>query len=344
MPRSHATRALLFCLSLLLLGPAVATAQAEADSASSQLLDRKLESDLVPGPVEFYVLLPPGYTTTGERYPLVLNLHGGGGSRANLERQKPLFDRLWSESRIAPMVIVMPSVTPRCFYMDFRDGKERWETFLTGAFLDHLRSTYHVRNDQRGTMVTGISMGGMGSLRMAFKYPDRFGAVAAMEPGIEPILEWSEMKPKHRFWRSDELMGAAYGNPIDPEYWAANNPPAIAIANADRIRDSGMRILIEAGDQDMFWLYEGTQYLHQVLWDQKIRHEFHFYLGEDHVGGAMGERTATAFEFLTAGLRDPQPDATIDAARKRIDPLKQGLDEADHYGLDRDKIKKKASP
>jgi S-formylglutathione hydrolase len=338
MPRLHAARVLILCFATAAALPLAMSGQTAADAATSQLLDRRLASDLVPGPVEFYVLLPPGYDGNAERYPLVIDLHGGGGSRAVLERQKPLFDRLWSESRIAPMVIAMPSVTPRCFYMDFRDGKEKWESFVMGPFLDHLRATWNVRSDQRGTLITGISMGGMGSLRMALKYPDRFGAVAAMEPGIEPILEWKEMRPKHRFWRSDELMGAAYGAPVDEAYWKANNPPAIAIANAERIRESGLKILIEAGDQDMFWLYEGTRFLHDVLWNQKIRHEFHFYLGEDHVGHSIERRTATAFEFLTASLRDPGPDAAIDAARKRIDPLKKGLDEADHYGVDQDKI------
>ena len=312
---------------------------AGAPAPASELLDRKLASDLVPGPVEFYVLLPPGYNAGGERYPLVLNLHGGRGSRAALERQRPLFDELWSAGRIAPMVIVTPSVTPRCFYMDSRDGSERWETFLLGPFLDHLRANWHLRTDPRGTFLTGISMGGMGALRMAFKYPERFGAVAAMEPGIEPILEWKEMRPKHRFWRSDELMGEAYGTPIDEAYWAANNPPAIAIANADSIRSSGLRILIEAGDQDMFWLHEGTRFLHDVLWNQRIRHQFHLYLGEDHVGRSLGWRTAAAFEFLARTLEEPQPDPAIEAARRRIDPLKQALEEADHYGLDADKIR-----
>jgi S-formylglutathione hydrolase len=338
MPRRNATRALTILLAALLL-PALALG-AEA-AKGSQLLDRKIESDLVPGPVEFYVLLPPGYDENGERYPLVLDLHGGGGSRAVLERQRPLFDELWSAGRIAPMVIAMASVTPRCFYMDSHDGKERWETFVLGPFLDHLRATWHVRQDPRGTLITGISMGGMGSLRMAFKHPDRFGAVAGMEPGIEPILEWNEMRPKHRFWRSDELMMEAYGKPVDAEYWAANNPAAIATRNAARIRESGLRVLIEAGDQDMFWLYEGTRFLHDVLWNQRIRHEFHFYLGEDHVGRSLERRTATAFEFLTATLRDPEPDPQIEAARRRIDPLKKDLDEADHYGVDADKIRAK---
>jgi len=346
MPRWNSIRAFAAAplLAGLCLGAAPAAAQDRSQpapdaAATSQLLDRRVESDLVPGPVEFYVLLPPGYGAAGERYPLVLDLHGGGGSRQVLERQRPLFDELWRTGRIAPMVIAMPSVTPRCFYMDSRDGKERWESFVLGPFLDHLRATWHVRQDATGTFVTGISMGGMGSLRMAFKHPERFGAVAGMEPGIEPILEWKEMRAKHRFWRSDELMAQAYGNPVDEAYWAANNPASIAIENADRIRASGLRILIEAGDQDMFWLHEGTRFLHDVLWDHRIRHEFHLYLGDDHVGRSLAGRTAAAFEFLSETLEEPQPDPAIEAARRRIDPLKRGLDEADHYGIDADKIR-----
>jgi S-formylglutathione hydrolase len=341
MTRRKATRAFSPLLPaaaalLALLLPGIAPAE---PSAESQLLDRRVSSDLVPGPVEFFVLLPPGYSEAGEPYPLVLDLHGGGGSRAALERQRPLFDELWRAGRIAPMVIAMASVTPRCFYMDFRDNSERWETFLLGPFLDHLRANWNVREDRRGTMITGISMGGMGSLRMAFKHPDRFGAVAGMEPGIEPILEWKEMRPKHRFWRSDELMTEAYGNPVDGAYWAANNPATLVTRDADRIRSSGLRILIEAGDQDMFWLYEGTRFLHDVLWSHQVRHEFHLYLGEDHVGRSLERRIATAFEFLSASLRDPEPDPVIEAARRRIDPLKKDLDEADHYGVDADKIR-----
>ena len=107
------------------------------------------------------------------------------------------------------------------------------------------------------------------------------------------------MRPKHRFWRTDEVMMAAFGNPIDQDYWAANNPATIATRNADRIRGSGLRIMIDAGDQDMYWLYEGTRFLHDVLWSQKIRHEFHLYFGEDHVGHSMQRRFAIAYEFLS---------------------------------------------
>jgi S-formylglutathione hydrolase len=300
--------------------------------------------ELVGQPVVYYALLPPGYDAATEPLPLVLNLHGGGGSREVLARQQPLFVEMWRTREIHPMVIVTPSVKPRCFYMDSPDGSQRWETFLLGSFLDHLRSRFNVRKDRGGTMITGISMGGMGSLRIAFKYPDRFAAVAGMEPGIEPILAWSEMRPKHRFWRDDALMQAAYGNPIDAAHWAANNPATIVKRNAQQIRDSGLAIFLEAGDEDMFWLYEGTEFLHQVLWDERVRHDYRRYYGADHVGSSLGPRTREAYRFLSRTLDERAVDPAIEQARARIDPLKSQLSEADHYGLDGDLLRRTPNP
>jgi len=37
--------------------------------------------------------------------------------------------------------------------------------------------------------MTGISMGGYGTLKIAFKHPERFLAIAPMEPVIEPSLK-----------------------------------------------------------------------------------------------------------------------------------------------------------
>ena len=306
--------------------------------AGSRLIEGTVASQLVPGPVEYYALVPAGLSSTSEPVPLVLNLHGGGGDRAVLERQQPLFERLWQEGELPPLVIVTPSVAPRCFYMDFEDGSERWESFLTGPFLAHLRERFRVRTDRRGTLVTGISMGGMGSLRLAFKHPELFGAVAAMEPGIEPIDDWAELRPKHRFWRGDRLLEAAYGSPVDREYWNANHPATIARAHAAQLRDAQLRIFLEVGDADLFWLYEGTEHLHQVLWQERIRHEYRLYYGADHVGRTLGPRTEAAYRFLASTLVDPEPDPAVEAARRRIDPLKRGLEEADHYGVDAELI------
>ena len=330
--------------SFLATAAIAALLAAAASAQPARLLEGDLASDLVPEPVEYYALLPPGYDGLKEKIALVLNLHGGGGSRDVLKRQQPRFVELWESGSLPPMVIVTPSVTPRCFYMDYRDGSQKWESFLMGPFLGHLRERFEVRTDRRGTMVTGISMGGMGSLRLAFKYPETFGAVASMEPGISPIDDWLDMRPKHRFWRADDLMQSIYGQPVDREYWNANNPATIAQRGAAKLRDSGLAIFLEAGDADMFWLYEGTEFLHQVLWNQRIRHEYRLYHGADHVGRTLGPRTEAAYRFLAGTLLDPQLDPGVTAARRRIDPLKRRLDEADHYGVDKALIKEDGAP
>jgi len=308
------------CVTLV-LGPAAPAQEA------SRLIEAEMASDLVPSPVPYLVLLPPGYDPSGPPIPLLYNLHGGGGDRTVLSRLKPVYDGMWAEGKLPPMVVVCPSVTPRCFYMDYRDGTEKWETFLVGPFLAFLRENYNVRRDREGTLLTGISMGGMGSLRMAFKYPDRFGAVAAMEPGIEPVLAWKEVRPKHRFWRDDRLMEAAYGSPIDEAYWEANNPAAIAHHDPKRLKSAGLQIYLECGDLDMFWLYEGTEFLHRILYDHGVLHEYHLVHGADHIGATIPDRLREALDFLARTLNPPPPDPVVAQRRPVIDAQKRGLTE-----------------
>jgi S-formylglutathione hydrolase len=173
--------------ALLLLLPAVALA--------SDLVQAEFTSPLVPKPVPYAVLLPDGYKDAKEPLPLLLYLHGGGGDRTALTRIKGIFEEMWAAKQIPPMIIATPSVTQRCFYMDYKDGSEKWETLLVGPFREHLQKTYNASADPKKNLLMGPSMGGMGSLRIGFKNPERFGGLAALEPGIEPILKWSQMQP-----------------------------------------------------------------------------------------------------------------------------------------------------
>jgi len=301
-----------------------------ADSMAVEKVLADMEATLVPGPVAYALIAPTGFRDMKD-LPLVLNLHGGGGSRDGLLAQAPVWQRLWQNGSIPPAVVVMPTVTARGFYMNFKDGSERWEDFLLGPFLDHLRGQYPVSKDPKRTFLTGASMGGMGSLRMAFRQPDRFGAVAALEPGIEPILRFEDMQPKHRFWRSDALLEQAYGSPVVSQYWADNNPASLAVQNADGIRAAGLQIYLEAGDEDQFWLYEGAEFLHRTLWDLKIRHEYHLVRGADHVGPSLAERTEEAIRFLFRSYKPWPETQRMQAVDRLLDPLKARIQGTDHY-------------
>ena len=309
-------------ISVLLVAAGILFGQS---AQASQLLESRLDTKLVAGPVEFSVLLPDGYDAMKEPLPLLFFLHGGGGDRSFLTRMRPAIDDMWKAGTLPKMVVVTPSAS-RSFYMDYKDGSQKWESFIVGPFLDHLRRTYRITRDRKGTFLFGISMGGLGGLRLAFKYPEKFEAVAVLEPGIDPALKWKDVKPRNRFYRSDELMQTIFGKPFDESYWEANNPASIAAANAEKIRASRLEIYVDVGDMDAFNIHEGTEFIHRLLWDLKIPHEYHLVRGADHVGRTIRPRTTEALEFLARVLNPPSSDPEVDSLHERLEPLKRAAE------------------
>src|SRR6185295_13443781 len=100
----------------------------------------------------------------------------------------------------------------------------------------------------------------------------------------------------------------------------------ICRANADRIRASNLEIYIDVGDQDAFNIHEGTEFIHRVMWESKIPHEYHLVRGADHVGRTIRPRTTEALGFLTRVLNPPPPDPEADAVRERLEPLKRAAE------------------
>jgi len=290
---------------LLFVGGLVMTA---VQAHPAELVLSEVQSDLVPSPIEYAVLLPDDYNNGQNKFPLMFFLHGGGGDRGFLAKLKPVFEEAWQSGLLPPVVVVTPSVAKRCFYMDFKDGSQKWATFIKTDLLAHIRANYNVHHSREKTILSGISMGGMGSLRLLFKNPDIFSAAVALEPGIEPALRWKDVKMRNKWWRDDQLLSTAYGQPIDNEYWEANNPASIAQNNAEKLRNANIHIYIECGDRDVFYLHEGTEYLHRILYDHKILHEYPLVRGADHLGQTLRNRFLDAFAFIHRLMNPPVPE------------------------------------
>jgi S-formylglutathione hydrolase len=306
------------------LALAIACAPA-AHALDGKLIHVKIATKNVPGPVDVAIYTPPGYDAKrAAAYPLIVQLHGGNGSSDNISTLLEPLEQAFKQGLLPPSVSVMPSAQ-RSFYMDYRDGSQKWEQFIITDLLGYVRANYDVPKGREGTLITGISMGGMGSLRIAFKHPDQFQAVASMEPGIEPALAYKDIKLRDRFWRDDRLFEQIYGKPVDEEYWAANNPATIASKNANSL--VGLGIYLDAGDQDMFFLHHGTEFVHRILFDAGISHEYRLVRGADHVGPSVIPRFTDAMAFFGRVLNPPRnwtEAPAVAAARQRVDNFKRG--------------------
>ena len=303
-----------------------------AEPVGATSLDRSFTTELVPGDCEYRVALPPGYSANRDTaYPLLLLLHGGGGSRDFLTTVLPLIEDLWQspadeavetgQGYLEPCVAVCANAG-RSFYMDYRDGSESWETLIVSELLDAVRREFHVAADRRQVALCGVSMGGMGCLRMGFKHPDRFGILAALEPAIEASLTYADLVPADTFYRADQY-GAKFGvdGVVDEAYWAANNPASVAANAPGRLAEQA--ILIEAGTEDGFELQRGAEFLHRTLSDRGIKHEYRLVLGADHVGESLTERLRYALAFIGRQLSPGPPDQAVVQFRNAIAPLRR---------------------
>jgi S-formylglutathione hydrolase len=270
--------------------------------ADSRLELIEIPAESVKGPVPVAVLLPPGFDAAGEPLPLCLNLHGGGENSDFLGRIKPSIDALWADGSLPRMVHVMADTGPLSWYW-------HWDDFLIDELPAWMAQRYHTRTDPAGTAIMGISMGGFGSLNLAFKHPTRFAGLAALEPGVEPAFRYRDIAPRNAFYHFADANRERFGDPVDEAAWARESPAALARDNADAIRSTALKIYLEVGDRDVLNLHDGTEFLHRVLWELDIRHEYHLVYGADHVGVSLLPRHQEAYRFLGAALT-PKPVQT----------------------------------
>jgi enterochelin esterase-like enzyme len=274
---------LLSCL--LFAGSAHAAGRAECRSVPSKILGRS---------VPYCILLPPSYDSDkAHRYPVLYFLHGLGENEQILLNSGgwDLIQDLWEQKRIGEFLIVTPAAD-RTFYINSRDGHVRYEDFFIKEFLPFIESHYRIRADRAHRGVSGISMGGYGALRFAFRYPRLFGSVSAHSAALIAKLPRIEMaNPRGNVLTY--LLGGAFGMPFDPAFWNRNSPFTI-VRNSPR--PVGMHIYFDCGTEDDYGFNVGAQAFHELLTSRGIPHEFHLYPG-GHNDAYFAQHLSASLEF-----------------------------------------------
>ncbi|MDR1492853.1 MAG: alpha/beta fold hydrolase [Planctomycetaceae bacterium] len=130
---------------------------------------------------DYLLRLPRGYHDFGKPRPLIIFLHGAGETKKDVCVLKNLDIFHCANGTIPvkdfPFIVVSPT-TPI----------HGWEPKRVIAFLDEFlkENRMRYRIDPGRVYLTGFSMGGFGTFRVACEYPDRFAAIVPLAGGCEP--------------------------------------------------------------------------------------------------------------------------------------------------------------
>jgi enterochelin esterase-like enzyme len=247
---------LLHCLTFALLAFA-------APCWAGSVLERTVESPALGKLLPYSIYLPDGALGGGQRLPVIYLLHGYGGDRSQWVasgRIEPMLDAAIAAGTLPPVIVVMPSAE-NSWYVDSGrfGGPGDYETAIVRDLVGEVDRTYPTRRDRRGRAIAGLSMGGFGALRIAFRHPQRFGAVAALSPAI-----W---KPGAHSWThgpaSMERRAAAAKfrrTTGKAGFDAAVMAEQVPFADVPRVAglEEPPRIMLTVGDDDQMEHYDGT--------------------------------------------------------------------------------------
>ncbi len=232
------------------------------------------KSQLLHGNVRYTIYLPPDYSTSERRYPVVYLLHGYTDDDTGWlqfgEADRIAGDAI-EKGEIPPLILVMPDGGLDFYVNDYKNQKP-WADMFIKEFIPYIDATYRTRKEKRYRGISGLSMGGYGALHMAMRNPDLFAACAAFSSGIRTPEEIISM-PQERY---DRYYGHLFGPGLKGQArlsktWKAFSP-LMLLDSVPIEKLKSVRWYIDIGDDD--FLYKGNSALHVKMRDINIPHEY----------------------------------------------------------------------
>lgn len=259
----------------------VTSATPVAFSGKGTILDRKFRSPVLNRDMPYRVYLPQGYALSGKAYPVLYMLHGLSGAYDEWIDYHifEIADQLMSQGTIKPMIIVLPSGDKE-YWVDHANNGPQYGYYVARDVVGHIDATYRTLPSRDNRSIGGHSMGGHGSLQIAFNYPEVFGVVGAHSPTL----------------RSKDQAPDYFG---DQDFYEAHDPVSLA-KNLPVSTLESLKIWIDIGTKDQTWRPR-TEELNQNLTDRDIDHTWHLWEG-DHGGEYWTEHLPAYLKFYSDGV------------------------------------------
>ena len=217
--------------------PFVETKEQSGNIVISSIYSENLENNFGENPTRTVsVYLPPDYSKTDKRYPVIYFLHGFGGDHKILSDMAEVLDVAINEHKIRPFIMVVSNQKTTydgSFYSN-SGVFGNWENFTAYDLVEYTDNNFRTIARKEGRGIAGHSMGGYGALKIAMHHPDIFSSVYALSPGALAIVK--EYGPNSNTYK--ELWDISSEEELDQTYfgrvviafaksWSPNpdNPP-----------------------------------------------------------------------------------------------------------------------
>ena len=143
------------------------------------------QSQALGVPRRMHVYTPPGYATSGERYPVLYLLHGGGDNDLSwlmAGRANFILDNLIAAGKAKPMIVVMPAghvpVAPGA-----TPAPDAFARDLLTDVVPYVERNYRTLPGRDRRAIAGLSMGGQQTLNVGLTNLDKFSQLGVFSSG-----------------------------------------------------------------------------------------------------------------------------------------------------------------
>ena len=232
---------------------------AQVESAFKQVNHIQVPATNIASPMDVNVILPESYGTSEDKeYPVVYILHGYDGDYTSwLTLTEPKLDSLASHY---DMIFVLPDGRDSWYWDAPADPKLKMESFFVEELVPYIDENYRTIADAKHRAITGLSMGGHGSLWLGMRHSDIWGSAGSMSGGV------NINKPK---WAKSWKMAQRLGSQAQyPQRWKDHT----VITLVKNLKPGQLNITFDCGVDDFF--IGVNRELHEEMLKYKIPHDY----------------------------------------------------------------------
>lgn len=216
------------------------------------------------------IITPDSYKKeTGRRYPVIYLLHGAWGHFNDWLLKTPDSNAVKRLANQYQLIIVNPEGEMFSFYLNSPiNPKSQFESYFIDDIIPAVDRNYRTIAEKKGRAITGLSMGGHGSLYLAARHPNLFCGAGSMSGAVDIVNRNYQMSEdaKKQFRALWEPILGPEGQTPDP--YIANS----VMSHTQQLKDGKLAILFDCGTED--FLIEANRELHRRLVYMGVPHEY----------------------------------------------------------------------